>query len=306
VNYRHQFHAGNFADVMKHALLVRLMRALQKKDKGFLYLDTHAGRGRYDLESAAVGDSLARKPEWPEGIGRVWARAAADLPPAIAEYLELVREFDRRAGNLAAAPRFYPGSPWIARLVARSVDRLALCEKHPAEFAALRSEFAIETRSSGNASATPSEKPARVSVHEMDGYVGVRAMLPPPERRALVLIDPPYEAQDEFALLVDTLEEGLKRFPSGVFAVWYPLTERARVEEFFTGVRDLNPPPTLACELAITGEHTPIKMKGCGLMVVNPPWEFDHEAATMLTFLADALAQAPGGSGQVKWLVREL
>src|ERR1043165_1344314 len=116
MNYRHHFHAGNFADVMKHALLVRLMRALQKKEKGFLYLDTHAGRGRYDLAAAATGDSLARRPEWPEALGR---------------------DFDRRSGNVAPGIRFYPGSPAMARLVARMQDRLALCEKHPAECAAL-------------------------------------------------------------------------------------------------------------------------------------------------------------------------
>src|SRR3954464_9405613 len=130
MNYRHHFHAGNFADVMKHVLLVRLIRALQKKEKGFLYLDTHAGRGRYDLEAAAMGDTTARKPEWPDGIGRLWSRT--DTPDAVAGYLALVRDFDRQRGNLTAAPRYYPGSPWLARLLARPVDRLALWEKQPA------------------------------------------------------------------------------------------------------------------------------------------------------------------------------
>jgi 23S rRNA (adenine2030-N6)-methyltransferase len=290
MNYRHHFHAGNFADVMKHVLVQRLMQALQKKEKGFLYLDTHAGRGRYDLAVAATGDSLARKPEWPEGIGRLWARPAGELPSALAEYLALVRDFDRDAGNLAATPRFYPGSPWIARRQARPVDRLALCEKHPAECAALRADLA----GTGG-----------VSVHEMDGYVSLRAMLPPPERRALVLIDPPFEAQDEFAQIARALQEGLARFPSGVFAVWYPLTGRARVDEFFAAVRALEPPPTIACELAIAGESSELKMKGCGLLVINPPWQFDAEARPILDFLAGALAQAPGGGGRADWLVRE-
>ena len=132
MNYRHHFHAGNFADVMKHVLLVQLFRALQKKEKGLLYLDTHAGRGSYDLAAAAKGDSRAREPEWPDGIGRLWAQR--DLPPPLAEYVTLVRQFDHDRGNRDALPRFYPGSPGIARLLARAQDRLALCEKHPEEF----------------------------------------------------------------------------------------------------------------------------------------------------------------------------
>lgn len=287
MNYRHHFHAGNFADVMKHALLVRLVRALQKKEKGFLYLDTHAGRGRYDLAREAVGDSLARKPEWPEGIGRLWG---GEVPEGLSEYLELAKAFDRDAGNLERVPRFYPGSPRIVRQIARAQDRLALCEKHPVECAALRAEF---------------EREAGTSVHEMDGYVALRAMLPPPQRRALVLIDPPYEAQDEFAQLGAGLAEGLRRFPSGVFAIWYPLTGRAKVEEFFAGLRELNPPPTLACELEIAGETAPMKMRGCGLAIVNPSWRFEAEAEPLLRFLAEALAQGPGARGRVEWVVAE-
>jgi 23S rRNA (adenine2030-N6)-methyltransferase len=288
MNYLHQFHAGNFADVMKHVLLVRLLRAMQKKEKGFLYLDTHAGRGSYDLTRAATGDSLARKPEWPHGIGRLVNRT--DLPAPIAEYVGIVRDFDRRQGNLQPALRFYPGSPWIARMLTRPQDRLALAEKHPAEVAALREEFATA---------------AGAAVQAIDGYVAIRAMLPPPERRALILVDPPYESQDEFVQVVRALGEGLARFPSGAFVVWYPLTERARVDEFFSAVRGLKPPPTLAAELAIAGPGSPLKMKGCGLMVINPPWQFDREAREALESLADMLAQEAGGGGSVEWLVEE-
>ena len=288
MNYRHQFHAGNFADVIKHALFARLMRALQKKEKGFLVLDTHAGRGRYDLAAAATGDSLARKPEWPDGIGRLAART--DLPEALAEYAALVRDFDRRAGNSGDAPRFFPGSPWLAQSLARPQERLVFCEKHPAECAVLREEFQFSPG---------------MEVREADGYAAVRALLPPPERRALVLIDPPFEAEDEFAQIAVALGEGLRRFASGVFAVWYPLTERARVDDFFAAVRALRPPPTLAAELAIAGPAAPMKMKGCGLLVINPPWQFDREAEALLAWLAPVLAQAPGGGGRVDWLVRE-
>jgi 23S rRNA (adenine2030-N6)-methyltransferase len=287
MNYRHHFHAGNFADVMKHALLVLLLRALQQKEKGFLFLDTHAGRARYDLTRAAAGDSLSRKPEWPDGIGRLW-RAPAEMPDALREYLSIVREFDRKCGNLTDDPRFYPGSPWVARLLARPQDRLALYEKHPDEFAALRTEF----------SRTP-----RVSMHRNDGYESLRATLPPPERRALVLIDPPFETQDEFARVADALQTGLKRFPAAVFAIWYPLTLRARATDFLNAAALLAPPSALAIELTVAGESSPVKMKGCGLLVINPPWQFDVAAGPLMTCLAGALAQEPGGSSRIDWLV---
>lgn len=286
MNYRHHFHAGNFADVIKHVLLLGLVRALQKKEKGFLYLDTHAGRGRYDLDTASTGDSLARKPEWPDGIGRLWGQR--DLPPAAAGYLEMIREFDRQEGNLAAAPRFYPGSPWLVGRQARPVDRMVLCERHPAECDALRAGSGARFRA---------------EVRQADGYAAVRALLPPRERRALVLLDPPYEAPDEFTLLVAALREGLGRLPTGVFAAWYPLTGRARVDEFLAAVLALDPPPALAVELAIAGDTSALKMKGCGLLVLNPPWQFEREATEVVTYLGGLLAQEPGGGGRVEWVV---
>lgn len=290
MNYRHQFHAGNFADVLKHALLVRLLRALQRKEKGILYLDTHAGRGRYDLAAAALGDSLARRPEWPDGIGRLWTLPAGAVGPELAEYIEKVREFDRRAGNLAAEPRFYPGSPLLMHALARPVDRLSLCEMHLAECAALRAEFAGQPG---------------VTVHETDGYAALRAQLPPRERRALVLVDPPFEAADEFAQLTAALAEGLRRFPSGTYAIWYPLTARAKVDAFLHAVRNLAPPPTLAIELDVAGPDAAIKLRGCGLLVLNPPWRFDVEADAIVDTLADLLTQAPGGGGRIEWIVPE-
>lgn len=290
MNYRHHFHAGNFADVMKHALFVRLLRALQRKEKGILFLDTHAGRGRYDLAAAAAGDTLARRPEWPEGIGRLWARPAGDVPAELGEYLALVRDFDRRAGNLDAGPRFYPGSPWLAHALARPVDRLVFCEQQPAECGALRAEFA----------GLP-----RVAVQEDDGYTAVRALLPPRERRALVLIDPPFEAADEFARLAAALAEGLQRFSPGTYAIWYPLTARAKVDAFLTAVRNLAPPPALAIELDIAGADAAIKLKGCGLLVLNPPWQFEAEARAIVAALTPLLAQAPGAAARVQWIVPE-
>ncbi len=288
MNYRHHFHAGNFADVFKHALLVQLVRGLQRKEKGFLYLDTHAGRGRYDLSVAGRGDSLARTPEHPDGIGRLWVRTG--LPEALAEYVSLVREFDQQAGNTTEALHYYPGSPKLVAAIARSQDRLGLCEKHPEEFALLREEFVFGYRT---------------SVHQIDGYTALRAMLPPLEKRALVLIDPPFEAADEFTCIVEGLREGLRRLPGGTFAVWYPLTERARVDAFFDALIALAPPPTFFAEVTIAGEDAPMKMKGCGLAVVNPPWQIDQAVAPLLPLLAELLAQAPGGGGRLRWLVPE-
>lgn len=288
MNYRHQFHAGNFADVMKHALLVQLIRALQKKDKGFLLLDTHAGRGSYDLAAAAKGDSLARQPEWPAGIGRLWS--GANLSGPLEEYVQLVRQFDHDRGNRDALPRYYPGSPWVGRLKARLQDQVAVCEKHPEEFQALGAEL-------GSA--------PNVMTHDMDGYVAVRAMLPPRDRRALVLIDPPYEAQDEFAHVGQALKDGLARLAGGVFTVWYPLTERARIDGFEAELLALRPPPTVAFEITIAGESSPLKMRGCGLVVVNPPWQFEEIAAPLLHELAGLLAQGPGATASIRWLVPE-
>ena len=293
MNYRHQYHAGNFADVLKHALLIPLLRGMQRKDKGFLYLDTHAGRGCYDLASAARGDTLERTPEWPAGVGRLWERT--DLPAPVADYLALVKAFDRRNRTAAEAvdlskPRFYPGSPWLAQALAPPQDRLALCEKHPEEFAALRAELDFE---------------ARATLQSMDGYTAVKAVLPPPEKRAFVLIDPPFEDPREYAHVVGALREGLRRLSGGTFAVWYPLTERARVDAFFAELVALRPPPTWSAELTVVGPTSPVKMKGCGLVVINPPWQIDRELSPLLPWLASVLAQSPGGTADLRWLVPE-
>jgi len=286
MNYRHHFHAGNFADVMKHVLLVQLVRALQRKEQGILFLDTHAGRGSYDLTSAARGDTLVRRPEWPDGIGRLWSRS--ELAGPLEDYLTLVRQFDHDRGNRDALPRFYPGSPWFVRLVARAQDRLALCELQGAEYAALAEEMRFAPRT---------------SVHEIDGYVAVRAMLPPLERRALVLIDPPYELPEEFSLIAAALKEGLARLAGGVFAVWYPLTGRAQVDTLLADLRQLSPRAVLQIEMTVTGESSSLKMRGCGLMVVNPPWQFDRVAEPVAKTLAEVLTQEPGARGRIEWCV---
>jgi 23S rRNA (adenine2030-N6)-methyltransferase len=288
LNYRHHYHAGNYADVFKHVLLLLLVRAMQRKAKGFLYLDTHAGRGGYDLSVPAVRpDGRAREPEHPAGLGRLWG--AADLPPVLADFTALVRRFNDRNGATGPELKYYPGSPWIAKLLLRPQDRLALCELREDDAEALDFEFARESR---------------VTVQVIDGYTGLKALLPPPEKRALVLIDPPFESKGEFAAVARGLQDALKRLPGAVCAVWYPLTERARTAEFHQKLIGLAT-PALFAELAVAGEDSPLRMRGCGLLILNPPWQIDREIRAVLPALRERLRSGPGASAVCDWLVPE-
>lgn len=290
MNYRHLFHAGNYADVFKHVLLLQLVAAMQRKEKGFLYLDTHAGRGGYDLGTTTVlPDGRERAPEWPAGIGRLWG--AADLPPALAAYVAAVKSFNDRHGPAGDELRYYPGSPWIVQRVLRAQDRAALCELRAEDAEALEFDFRAERR---------------VSVHAMDGYVALKAMLPPPEKRALVLIDPPFEAPGEFADIARALAEALRRFPSGTYAIWYPITERAKSDRFIADLAAApEAPPTLCAELQIASDASQVRMKGCGLLVLNPPWRIDEEFRAVLPPLAENLRLDAGGQTRLSWPVAE-
>ncbi|AOS44817.1 Ribosomal RNA large subunit methyltransferase J [Lacunisphaera limnophila] len=292
MNYRHHYHAGNYADVFKHVLLLQLIRAMQRKEKGFLYLDTHAGRGGYDLAVPSVlPDGREREPEHPAGIGRLWG-APAGLPAAIGDYLGLVRRFNERKGaSELAGPQlsFYPGSPWIARLLLRPQDRMTLCELRADDAEALDFDFAREPG---------------VKVLTLDGYTGLKAQLPPPEKRALVLIDPPFESKREFADIQRGVGEALRRLPGAVVAIWYPITERARTDEFQYALRDLAVPAVFA-ELTIAGDGSELRMKGCGLLVLNPPWQIETEFRAVLPALVERLRVDAGAGGIVRWLVPE-
>ena len=285
MNYRHAFHAGNFADVFKHVLLRELVRAMQRKPKPFLFLDTHAGRGRYDLAQA---DSGGRAPEWPEGIGRLWA--AGELPPLLAEYVAAVREFNRSCGAGADTLRFYPGSPLLALQLLRPDDRAAFCEMQPEEAEALERACAGARK---------------CRVHRSDGYGAPRAMLPPLEKRALVLIDPPFEAADEMKRVAATVEEGLRRSPAAVFAIWYPLTGRASTAPLFLPLRERRLAPTLTAELRVAGDSAEVGMGGCGLAILNPPWQFAEAVWPELDAMARLLALDPGAGFRLDWLVPE-
>lgn len=277
--YRHLFHAGNFADVFKHALLTRLLLALGRKDKPFCYLDTHAGLGRYDL-SHPWAQKLA---EWREGIGRLWERR--DIPEALLPYLEAVR-----AENPDGVLRFYPGSPRIARRLLRPGDRMLLTELNEKDCSGLEALFTSDRQ---------------VKVRRLDGYLGLKAFLPPQERRGLVLVDSSFDRAHEFERLTEALALAHKRWATGQFAFWYPLMEPPAMRKFeqdmiATGIRKI-----LKLELSVLPENWSGSLRGCGMLVVNPPWEFGEEAAPMLDWLWRTLSQQGQGSHGVSWLAPE-
>jgi 23S rRNA (adenine2030-N6)-methyltransferase len=278
MNYRHVFHAGNFADVFKHALLSVLLEHLKTKDKPFFVLDSHAGLGLYDLSD----ERSLRTGEWRDGIARVLARPGA--PAALAPYLAAVRGLNGDEGL-----RWYPGSPRLIRIFLRAQDRLAAVEMHPEDARLLADEFTGD--------------PA-VKIHAMDGYGALKSLLPPPERRGLVLIDPPFEATDEFAHLARGLKEAHRRWATGIYMLWYPIKNRDAVAAFHAEVAALALPRTMAVELRLEAE-TPNRLVGCGVILVNPPWTFEREAAEILDFLVKVLGRTAASSRRIEWLVPE-
>jgi 23S rRNA (adenine2030-N6)-methyltransferase len=272
VNYRHAFHAGNFADCMKHALLIWIVRALARKPAPFHVLDTHAGAGAYDLGSAEA----RRGGEWQGGIGRLLDITEGSL----AAYAALARE--------AGAPARYPGSPALVRALLRPEDRLVCVELHEEEHAALRARFRADPR---------------VSVHRRDAWEALRALTPFPERRGLVLMDPPFEQPGEFERLAAGLALVSRRFRGAVQAVWYPVKHRAPGRAFHAAVEASGLRDVVAAELWLREPTDPARLNGCGLLVVNPPWGFEAEACNMLAALLDRLGAGEPGQG---WAVSRI
>jgi len=283
MNYRHAYHAGNFADVLKHVVLVMLVEHLKKKPAPFFYLDTHAGRGLYDLSESAA----QRSGEYKDGIGRILDAPAATLPVEIATYVRLVRE---SAGKGHSAITAYPGSPLIVANLRRPTDRLVLMETQPKEASALRTAIG---------------KAKLVSVLETDGYAALKAHLPPRENRGLVLIDPPYESDLEFDRVLAGLELAHERWPPGTYCIWYPLTDRAgpvrfRRELERTGIRKV-----LDVQLNVLPPDAQVGMAGAGLVIVNPPWTLDERLKELLPQLHRLLSPGGPGGTSIDWLVPE-
>ncbi|MBV8094155.1 MAG: 23S rRNA (adenine(2030)-N(6))-methyltransferase RlmJ [Acetobacteraceae bacterium] len=263
MNYRHAYHAGNFADCIKHALLVWLLRALGRKPTAFFALDTHAGPGRYDLSS----EQAQRTGEWRSGIARL-----IDNPPnPLAGYVDLVQ-----------ALGLYPGSPAIIRALMRPQDRLACCELNREEYTALRRVFARDKQ---------------VAVHHRDGWEGLKALLPPKERRGLVLIDPPFERPDEFTQLTDGLQVAYARFRTGIYAAWYPIKHRTPVRAFHNAMKKSGLHDIVAAELWLREPVDPGRLNGSGMLVVNPPYQFETAIAPILHALLARLGTGEAGAG---------
>jgi 23S rRNA (adenine2030-N6)-methyltransferase len=281
MNYRHAFHAGNFADVFKHAVFSRILVHLMKKDAPLRVVETHAGAGSYDLS----GEPAQRTGEWVEGIGRLLETSLDPHTEALlAPWLAIVRS------SMAGQPPLYPGSPRLAQALLRPQDRLTLFEKHPADGAAL-------------AACMRGDK--RVTVRLADGWSGLPGVLPPPERRGVVLIDPPYEAAGEPRQIVEALQGGLRRFAHGIYAVWYPIKGRRDRESFGRRMAQLPATKILRAEIGLYEIERIDRLNGCGMVVINPPWHLDEELTHLAAAFAQTFAREGRGQGRVDWLSAE-
>ncbi|MES2918542.1 MAG: 23S rRNA (adenine(2030)-N(6))-methyltransferase RlmJ [Pseudomonadota bacterium] len=282
MNYRHHYHAGNFADVVKHVLLLGLLQGLTRKDTPVCYYDTHAGLGLYDLGASEAQRTL----EFKSGLTRVKAAPAAGMPAWVADYQKAVTALQAQKGGF-----WYPGSPWLAMHQLRAQDRGVLMELHPADSGRLKQNFGREQR---------------VAIHERDAYEGLTALIPPKEKRGLVLIDPPYEEErDDYAPVVELLQKAHAKWPSGVFAVWFPIKDHHAITRFYRRLRNTGIPKMLTTELNVLPPDNNLGLNGSGLVVVNPPWQFSDQAFRTLQWLKPVLSDHPQSSFKVEWLTAE-
>ena len=269
LSYRHAFHAGNHADVLKHIILIALARHLAQKDKPWWYIDTHAGAGFYSLDSG-YATKLA---EYETGIARLWERQ--DLPPLAADYLALIRQ-----ANPSGKMRHYPGSPWFAEQLLRDQDRMRLFELHTSDIELLGRNF----HHLGN----------RAIVTLGDGLAGLKACLPPPSRRGLVLIDPSYEKKSDYSAVIASLKDSLTRFATGTYALWYPQLSRLEARDLPDRLKKLPAKSWLHASLCVTGPGSDKGMYGSGMFFINPPWTLHQALKDTLPWLTDVLRQDEG------------
>lgn len=282
MNYRHAYHAGNHADVVKHAILVLAVEHFKKKEKPFRFLDLHAGIGIYDLAGGEAEKTL----EWQGGVGRMAEAFAAPVEALLKPYRACLAALNPQGGN-----RYYPGSPWLAAHLMRPVDRLSLNELHPVDAEALRTSFSRDRR---------------VTVTALDAAIAVKSQLPPAERRGLVLIDPPYEAKDEAERSLVMLRDGLTRFATGCFLLWYPIKADGTGARLSDGAAALKVPGTLRAELRVRESFRGGGLAGSGLIIVNPPWRLDEELGQLMPALAERLGIGAWGQASVSWLLPPL
>ncbi len=281
MNYRHGFHAGNFADVFKHALLARLLVYLTHKETPFRVIDTHAGEGAYDLAS----DEAQRTLEWRTGVARLadLSHASAEVRALLAPYLDCLGPLDADG-----KPALYPGSPAIAQRLMRAQDRAIFCELRPDAFAALRSRFVRD---------------ARIKALHIDGYKGLGAYVPPKERRGLVLIDPPFERTDEFEAMHYAFRNSYEKLKTGIYVLWHPSKDAYAVSKFNDWFGESGVRRALRLSLRVGGKEE--GLRGAGMVIVNPPYVLPDEARSLLAFLVDRLAQGEGAGYDVAWLTGE-
>ncbi len=283
-SYRHAFHAGNHADVLKHVILIQLLRYLNQKETPYMVVDTHAGAGVYNLDEAFA----AKNAEYESGISRLWERS--DLPADVADYVQLVK-----AMNPSGKLRHYPGSPFIAEQVMREPDRLRLFELHPTEGKVLAENFRKLEAHKAAQGQRPTTRGKRVLVERSDGFGALKAILPPPSRRALVLIDPPYEDKSDYRQVKTVLADALQRFATGTYAVWYPVLQRMESRQFPDQLKRLPANGWLHVTLSI-GAPTPdgFGLRGSGMFILNPPWTLEASLRDILPWLTDKLAVDSG------------
>jgi 23S rRNA (adenine2030-N6)-methyltransferase len=278
MNYRHAYHAGNHADVLKHAVLARVITHMMKKDKPFRVIDAHAGTGVYDLGGIEAG----KTGEWEGGIGRLAEPFAAEVEALLAPYRHVIAALNPQGGV-----RIYPGSPELALRLMRDSDRMIANELHPQDAVTLERHFIRD---------------ARVEVTSMDAETCLKSRLPPPERRGVILIDPPYEVKDEAERTLRMLAHGLRRFALGVFVVWYPLKADRTAETVLEGIAELKIPGTLKVELRVREAFSGGGLAGSGLAIVNAPWRLDEELRVLLPALAARLGLGSWGKAAVEWI----
>lgn len=279
LSYRHAYHAGNFADVMKHVVLTSLIKYMTIKDASMCYIDTHAGSGAYDLRS----DQAVKTGESSLGIAKLWG--IKDAPEPISDYLGVIRQFNP-SGQLIK----YPGSPWIAAKLLRPQDRLVLCEMHGSDFPLLKELFA---------------KDGRVYCHAEDGYRFTAGQVPPIERRGLVLMDPSYELRNEYATAVAAIGKLHRQFSTGTYALWYPILDARSTPSLQRQIEALNIRNVLHLGLSIAENRTIPGMYGCGVIVINPPWTLRASMEAALPYLASKLGMNNQGSFQIEQWVAE-
>ncbi|WP_050477672.1 23S rRNA (adenine(2030)-N(6))-methyltransferase RlmJ [Herbaspirillum rhizosphaerae] len=284
LSYRHAFHAGNHADVLKHMVTIQLLRYLGQKDTPYMVIDTHAGAGVYALD----GNYASKNAEYETGIAPLWDRT--DLPAAVAEYVQLVKDL-----NPSGKMRYYPGSPYCANQVMREQDRLRLFELHPTESKVLADNFRKLDAHAAEQGKRPSGRGRRVLVERGDGFLALKALLPPPSRRALVLIDPPYEDKRDYQRVKETLQDALVRFPTGTYAVWYPVLQRIESKNFSDRLKRLGAKSWLNVTLSISspqpdgfGLHT------SGMFLLNPPWTLEATLKEVMPYLVKVLGRDAG------------